>query len=460
MEAVHAKPKPAPLSFTPARCDVLRIKSASGGLAGDYEPSKTEGLLARRSTGNSEFDPVHSNRVPHFVQDVVRSPGRPLDVETRAFFEPRFGHDFGKVRVHIGANASASADALNAHAFAAGQHIVFASGQYAPETPRGRHVLAHELAHTLQPDTRERFGIHRIPKDPQGPPFEGEIIPWSAALHEFAIPSAKVLADLPRGQRVTVQGGHAWILVETTVDGKMLTGYVSHELIRQVSAPKAPAQSTEKAAEETAKAVAGSTEAGAKTADHSGSHTDRKICGPDVTAWLMARMVANSKSSLVTEMKKNNTEDWKGVDLGSLSTWYQLVKTGGPWDYKKDLGAAISLAPCRQNCSGKLYSITLDGQCMTYEVVANIHYAYVGRAAGFTESRLLGGAADAQVSEDRGETADDPRDVQAIKKGFALFDAGSPSGLTKSGLEANYYQNVPAGDGDPAGCEPCSTKLT
>jgi hypothetical protein len=97
---------------------------------------------------------------------------------------------------------------------------------------------------------------------------------------------------------------------------------------------------------------------------------------------------------------------------------------------------------------------------MTYEAAANIHYGYVGRAAGFSEKRLLKGASDAQASEGRGETADDPRDVQAIKKGFELFDAGSPAGLSKSGLERNYYQKLPKGDGDPAGCKPCEVKLT
>ncbi|MFP5248188.1 MAG: polymorphic toxin type 44 domain-containing protein, partial [Thermoanaerobaculia bacterium] len=114
---------------------------------------------------------------------------------------------------------------------------------------------------------------------------------------------------------------------------------------------------------------------------------------------------------------------------------------------------------CRKNCKGKLYSVTLDGQCMTYEVPANVHYGYVGRVAGFTENRLLKGASDAQVSEGRGEKTDDPRDVQSIKKGFALFNAGSPDGLSKSGLGANHYDKLPAGDGDPAGCEACTTKL-
>ena len=250
-------PAAPPPSLTPAGGGLLRGRGTSGSLAEASAGNVKERLSAQRSTGVSQFDAGNSNRVPPSVQDIVPSPGQPLDAKARAFFEPRFGHDFSKVRVHTDSSASESADKLNALAFTTGPHIVFGSGQYAPETPRGRFVLAHELAHTLQPASQP-FAIHRIPKDPQGAPFEGEIIPWSAALHESARSSAKVLADLPRGQRVTVQGGHAWILVETTVDGNRLTGYVSHELIRQVSAPKTPEQPAEKAADTVAKEVAGS----------------------------------------------------------------------------------------------------------------------------------------------------------------------------------------------------------
>lgn len=268
-ETVRAQLEIPPPLLVPARGGPLRSKSVLGGSTGNQE--RTEGLSAQRSTGVSQFQSNHSQSLPGFVQDIVQSPGQPLDVQTRAFFEPRFGHDFGRVRVHTGSSAAASADALNAQAFTTGQHIVFGNAQYVPETPRGRDVLAHELAHTLQPNSPGSPGIHRIPKDPQGAPFEGEIIPWSAALHESASESGKVLADLPRGQRVTVQGGHAWILVETTVDGNKLSGYVSHELIRQISAPQAPAQATEKAAEETAKEVTKSTAETKSSSDEAAS---------------------------------------------------------------------------------------------------------------------------------------------------------------------------------------------
>jgi hypothetical protein len=60
------------------------------------------------------------------------------------------GHDFSRVRVHEGPLASASARALNAHAYTIGQDIVFAAGRYDPHSPRGDKLLAHELAHTAQ----------------------------------------------------------------------------------------------------------------------------------------------------------------------------------------------------------------------------------------------------------------------------------------------------------------------
>jgi hypothetical protein len=73
-----------------------------------------------------------------------------MDVASRAFFEPRLGHDLGQVRVHADARAAASAEAMDAHAFTVGRQIVFGQGRYAPATNAGRRLLAHELAHVVQ----------------------------------------------------------------------------------------------------------------------------------------------------------------------------------------------------------------------------------------------------------------------------------------------------------------------
>ncbi|HEX6938861.1 MAG TPA: DUF4157 domain-containing protein [Longimicrobiales bacterium] len=87
---------------------------------------------------------------PPIVQDVLRSPGRPLDAAARAYFEPRFGVEFDRVRIHTDADAARSADALGALAYTVGRDIVFAAGRYAPETAEGKRLLAHELTHVQQ----------------------------------------------------------------------------------------------------------------------------------------------------------------------------------------------------------------------------------------------------------------------------------------------------------------------
>ena len=63
------------------------------------------------------------------MHQALRSPGQPLDHATRAYFEPRFGHDFSQVRVHTDDRAAASARAVNARAYAVGREIVFAAGR-------------------------------------------------------------------------------------------------------------------------------------------------------------------------------------------------------------------------------------------------------------------------------------------------------------------------------------------
>jgi hypothetical protein len=84
------------------------------------------------------------------VDDVLASPGQALDSTARSDMERHFGHDFGNVRVHSDARAAESAKDAGALAYTVGPHVVFGAGQYAPETPAGRHLLAHELTHTIQ----------------------------------------------------------------------------------------------------------------------------------------------------------------------------------------------------------------------------------------------------------------------------------------------------------------------
>jgi hypothetical protein len=90
------------------------------------------------------------DEAPATVDEVLRSPGQPLDAATRAFFEPRFGYDFGKVRIHTGIEADAAAASVRARAFTLGRDVVFAAGEHDPRSESVRRLLAHELTHVVQ----------------------------------------------------------------------------------------------------------------------------------------------------------------------------------------------------------------------------------------------------------------------------------------------------------------------
>ncbi|MER7027454.1 DUF4157 domain-containing protein [Streptomyces ramulosus] len=78
------------------------------------------------------------------VHDVLRTPGTPLDEETRSDMEARLGADFSDVRLHTDPAARSSAAEVGARAFTSGNHIVIGDGG------GDRHTLAHELTHVIQ----------------------------------------------------------------------------------------------------------------------------------------------------------------------------------------------------------------------------------------------------------------------------------------------------------------------
>ena len=93
----------------------------------------------------------------------LQGGGQPLPPSERAFFEPRFGYDFSRVRIHTGAQAAKSARAAHAQAFTLGADIVFGTGTYTPGNAAGRLLLAHELTHVVQQTaaTAPGYGIMR-----------------------------------------------------------------------------------------------------------------------------------------------------------------------------------------------------------------------------------------------------------------------------------------------------------
>lgn len=125
----------------------LMYRAAASGRTDVLGPGELLGL--QRMVGNAGVGGLVEERSP--VLDVVGSGGgAPLDADTRADMESRFGHDFSDVRVHTDSRAHDSAKAVNAHAYTAGNNIVFQREHYAPGTDTGKRTLAHELTHVVQ----------------------------------------------------------------------------------------------------------------------------------------------------------------------------------------------------------------------------------------------------------------------------------------------------------------------
>lgn len=155
----------------------LRRKAESGELPADVSRAIGAGrpdvvgpsgiLHMQRLAGNSGVAGFVAQReeTESPVKQVVRSPGSPLDTDTRSDMEARLGADFGDVRVHTDGEAGASARSVQAQAYTVGNHVVFGEGSYQPGSDSGKRTLAHELTHVVQ----QRSG----PVD--GTPAEGGI---------------------------------------------------------------------------------------------------------------------------------------------------------------------------------------------------------------------------------------------------------------------------------------------
>jgi len=114
------------------------------------EATGTRLPLANAMKGRAASTALGGSPEPPGIQDLLPKPGRPLDPVARAVLEPRFQFDFGRVRIHHDEAADRAASGLSARAFTLGRHIAFAQGEYAPKTPQGLRLLAHELAHMVQ----------------------------------------------------------------------------------------------------------------------------------------------------------------------------------------------------------------------------------------------------------------------------------------------------------------------
>ncbi|MBA2255117.1 MAG: DUF4157 domain-containing protein [Chloroflexi bacterium] len=129
--------------------------AASGPTAADGRATGDAGamLQLQRLAGNASVSRMvaEDEQARSPVLDVVGSGGgRPLDDGLRAEMEGKLGADFGDVRLHTDARATASAKAVDANAYTVGSDVVVRSERFDPASTDGKKTLAHELAHVVQ----------------------------------------------------------------------------------------------------------------------------------------------------------------------------------------------------------------------------------------------------------------------------------------------------------------------
>jgi Domain of unknown function (DUF4157) len=115
----------------------------------------------------------------------LSSAGSALSSSVREFFEPRFGYDFSRVRIHDDSFANESARQLHARAYTIGNNIVFNRNQFAPSSDDGKKLLAHELVHVMQHSSSKSAAIQK--KEIPGPPAKEDTPCEKASLIHAAV---------------------------------------------------------------------------------------------------------------------------------------------------------------------------------------------------------------------------------------------------------------------------------
>jgi RHS repeat-associated protein len=125
--------------------------------------------------------------------------------------------------------------------------------------------------------------------------------------------------------------------------------------------------------------------------------------------------------------------------IAALSTWTAMVRAGGPWDHKTKLDQMLGLGATPPD-GDYFFPIRGDSEHeFYYDIWSNIHFGYVGRAAGLDAETLQSGAA----AGDFLAGTNDDADILNVQIGIDLWQRHR-LGLTSSHL----HQAILAHTGD------------
>ena len=151
------------------------VQPASGESQAFFHPANAPIVQRRAEEPVQNIESGSFSPIAETEEQISRlsGSGNQLDPDTRLGMEQRFGADFSGVKIHADQSAAALSNRLGAHAFTTGNDIFFNSGKYSPETLSGKHLLAHELTHTIQQGGNSKLqnksAIQRWPWDTLSP---------------------------------------------------------------------------------------------------------------------------------------------------------------------------------------------------------------------------------------------------------------------------------------------------
>lgn len=134
------------------------------------ELDKNKSTAQRQAVPGTSGYLQHGDAVEARIQRAA-GKGQPIAPKVREPLEDAFGADFGPVRIHADSEGHHLSNVLQAKAFTTGPDIFFRQGAYAPDSPSGKHLLAHELTHVVQQSGERPTIMSRpVPREGADPP--------------------------------------------------------------------------------------------------------------------------------------------------------------------------------------------------------------------------------------------------------------------------------------------------
>jgi uncharacterized protein DUF4157/putative RNase toxin 44 of polymorphic toxin system len=418
--------------------------------------SAREKTLQRSGASHESADSFHSE-VPPIVHEVLRSEGQPLDSATRAFMEPRFGHDFSQVRVHTDARAAESAQAVNALGYTVGRDVVLTSQQ----ALGNKMLLAHELAHVIQQRNQAAPSLNRLGVGAFDSAESEAETAAQFALSGRRMPVLSQFAPVGRVQRV----GMGDVRVAEAV-GTSCGPDVTDWFVGIMNSAKSDSRVLD-----IQRRLSGATRLGARYGYSATNILEgavvRKVLAAEAAAGHPARPPEAGRQIAAADPGNEFGRALLGatapipfvgapeqIILGQIKNasliWKSLVETGAVWDFKNNVlsGARLSGAGCPRTCPDPP-TVTLCSTCFEHDLPGNLFYAYIGKVCGFSLNALQLGSQFAELLPTSSGGWDPPEDTAAINLGFGL-----PTTLTRTNLCSALS---PAGSVTTRTCTVCPT---